>query len=196
MNPNTGSSPLFSSTPSRSPDAQLIFRIRRRGDIVVASARGEADAFTLALWRQKVREAVDAAAAACGALIIDATRLDFLSLRTLASLAEDADVYLRDGIEICLVTTDLRLARLACGDTRTARLSVRSTVVGALTALQLHKQTAPSIIRPLPYRTPQTTPDRPGIERDGHVHYLARRNQPGHPDDPPDTMNLTSLPHY
>lgn len=107
------------------------------------SARGEADAFTLSLWRQKVREAADAAAAACGALIIDATRLDFLSLRTLAALAEDADTYLRDGIEICLVTMDLRIARLACCDTRTARLPIRSTVVAALTTLQLHKRIIP-----------------------------------------------------
>lgn len=154
MNPNTGffsaSSTLSSSAPPRSPEDQLVFRIRRRGDIIVVAVRGEADAFTLPLWRQKVREAADAAASACGMLIIDATRLDFLSLRTLVSLAEDADAYLRDGIEICLVTTDLRIARIAGGDTRTARLSIRSTVVSALSAPQLHKQTVPSVIPSTP----------------------------------------------
>jgi anti-anti-sigma factor len=186
MNPNTGFSPVSSvlslSTPARSPDDQLAFRIRRRGDIVVASVRGEADAFTLALWRQKVREAVDAAAAACGALIIDATRLDFLSLRTLASLAEDAETYQRDGIEICLVTPDLRLARLAGGDSRTASLFVRSTVVGALTALQLRRQTASSTMSSRLRPTPRNTLDEPEIEPDGHVCCPARPNHPTHVD--------------
>lgn len=187
MNPNVSTAPV-SSTPAirrqmRTPDQQLAFRIRRRGDIIVLSARGEADAYTLPLWRQKVREAIEAARAARGALIVDGTRLDFLSLRTLAALAEDAAWCRRDGVEICLVTADPRLARLAGGDPRLAQLIVRSTVVGALTAFELHRRSTPAVVRLPRYRPPQITPEEPDFEHEVHLRLLAGGNDPGHADD-------------
>ncbi|MGI5218109.1 STAS domain-containing protein [Nocardia sp. CA-290969] len=168
------------SAPSgrRSPDQQLAFRLRRRGDIVVLAARGEADAFTLPLWRREVRKAVDAAAAESGALIVDTTRLDFLSLRTLATLAEDAHTYRENGVAICLVAPDPRIARIAAADPRTARLPVRSTVVSALTALHPHRRTARHSTKREPYRTPQITPPEPEpwITHDRVLRDLSRRN--------------------
>ncbi|WP_040795907.1 hypothetical protein [Nocardia higoensis] len=139
MNLKSSSSPFLSvnsaTAPSRSPDHRLISRTRHRSGVVILSVRGQADAFTLPLWRQMVREAADAAAKAGGALIVDAGRLDFLSLRTLGDLVEDAGAFLREGVRTCLVTTDRRIARLLADDPRTAPLIVRSTVVSAHTAL-------------------------------------------------------------
>ncbi|WP_280256534.1 STAS domain-containing protein [Nocardia wallacei] len=157
MTPSAGSYSISARPPTwsaRSPEDQLFFRLRRRGDIVVLSVRGEADAYTLPLWRRQVREAAQTARTACGALIVDATTLDFLSLRTLAALAEDAAAYRREGVEICLVTTNLRIARLACSDARTARLAIRSTVVSALTAFELRRRPGHSAARPRTHRTP------------------------------------------
>ncbi|WP_280502764.1 STAS domain-containing protein [Nocardia farcinica] len=117
------------------PETRLVFRTRHQHDVVVLSVRGQADAFTLSLWRQRVREAAEAAAKAGGALIVDIGRIDFCSLRTIGALVEDAGAFQRDGVRTCLVTTDLRIARLLAGDSRTAPLIVRSTVVSAYTAL-------------------------------------------------------------
>ncbi|MEV0108238.1 STAS domain-containing protein [Nocardia sp. NPDC050799] len=157
--PPTSASP----PPSRSPGDQLIFRTLRRGEIVVLAVRGEADAFTLALWRRKVREAVDTATTGCGALIVDAARLGFLSLRTLEALAVDAEQYRRDGVEVCLVTGDPRIARFAGTDPRTASLPIRSTVVAAVTALRPRSETATP--GPGRFRAPLITRDEPGIDR-------------------------------
>ncbi|MGW5751191.1 STAS domain-containing protein [Nocardia rhamnosiphila] len=133
--------PPFSSAPWRLPRDQLSFRIRRRGEIVLLAVRGQADAFTLALWRQQVRAAADTVTASKGALVVDATRLDFLSVRSLAVLSDEAHEYRRDGIEIFLVTAEPAIARIARADTRTALLPVRSTVVSALTAVHLRDRT-------------------------------------------------------
>ncbi|MFQ6230784.1 STAS domain-containing protein [Nocardia sp. NPDC002869] len=153
----------ISPLPSRSPGDQLTFRTLRRGEIVVLAVRGEADAFTLALWRQKVREAVYTATTGCGALIVDATRLGFLSLRTVEALAVDAEQYRRDGVEVCLVTGDPRIARFAGTDSRTASLPIRSTVVAAVTMLRPRPETA--AIGPGRFRAPLITRDEPGIDR-------------------------------
>lgn len=183
MNPHVSTAPV-SSTPSsrrymRSPDQQLAFRIRRRGDIIVLSARGEADAYTLPLWRQQVREAIEAARTARGALIVDCTRLDFLSLRTLAALAEDARRCRGDGVEICLVTSDLRLVRIAGADRRFAHLAVRSTVVGALTVFELRKRNTPSVVRPPRYQPPRILPEEPESEPEVRLRLLSGGNAPG-----------------
>lgn len=146
--------PPSASAPWRSPCDQLSFRIRRRGDIVLLAARGQADAFTLALWRQQVRAAADTVTGPRGALVVDATRLDFLSVRSLAALSDEAQEYRRGGIEILLVTAEPVLARIARADTRTARLPVCSTVVSALTAVHLR------------YRTPEVVSEEPGPQRD------------------------------
>ncbi|WP_280369585.1 STAS domain-containing protein [Nocardia wallacei] len=180
MTPSAGSYSISTTPPTwfaRSPEDQLFFRLRRRGDIVVLSVRGEADAYTLALWRQRVREAAETARAAGGALIVDATTLDFMSLRTLAALAEDAAAYHREGVELCLVTTNLRIARLACSDSRTARLTIRSTVVSALTAFELRRR--PGLATARPYRAPQIT-DEPGAEQLRHLG-SSRRHGSGSP---------------
>ncbi|MET8795956.1 STAS domain-containing protein [Nocardia sp. NPDC004568] len=145
--------PPSASAPWRSPRDQLSFRVRRRGDVVLLAVRGQADAFTLALWRQQVRAAADTVTTSRGALVVDATRLDFLSVRSLAALSEAAREYRRDGIEIFLVTAELAIARIARADTRTARLPVRSTVVSALTAVHLRD------------RTPEVVSEKPGKER-------------------------------
>ncbi len=180
MNPNTSSSSFPSahaaSSYTRTPEQRLLFRVRRRGEIVVLSVRGQADAYTLALWRQQVGKAVETAAAERGALIVDTTRLEFLSLRTLAALAEDAQHYRRDGVEICLVTPNPRIARLAGADPRIAHLAVCTTVVGALTSLQLRRRTERPPDRPRPYRTPQITREEPETEHDRLLRELARRN--------------------
>lgn len=123
------------TAPTGSPDQRLAFRIRRRGEVVILSALGQADAFTLSLWRQTVREAADTAAKAGGALVVDVGGIDFLSLRTLGALVEDAGTFFREGVRTCLVTTDRRIARLLAQDPRTAPLIIRSTVAGAHTAL-------------------------------------------------------------
>ncbi len=179
MNTDTSSSSFASAhaaSATRSPEQQLLFRVRRRGEIVVLSVRGQADAYTLALWRQQVGKAVETAATGRGALIVDTTRLDFLSLRTLAALAEDAERHRRDGVEIYLVTPNPRIARLVGADPRIARLSVHSTVVGALTALQLRRQSEHRPARPRPYRAPQITREEPDTEHDRLLRELARRN--------------------
>ncbi|MFI5717719.1 STAS domain-containing protein [Nocardia sp. NPDC051750] len=165
---------------ARTPADQLIFRIGRRGDIVVLTARGEADAFTLPLWRRTVRAAADTASGAGGAVIIDAIRLDFLSLRTLAALAEDARAYRRDGVEIYLVTRGLHIARIAAADPRTAHLDVRSTVVGALTAIQLHRRTAPTPGPPSSYQPPRIVPEPARDAIRGRTHFRAGETVPGH----------------
>lgn len=180
MNADTNSSSFASahaaSSYTRSPEQQLLFRVRRRGEIVVLSVRGQADAYTLPLWRQEVGKAVDTAAAGRGALIVDTTRLEFLSLRTLAALAEDAQRYQGDGVEIYLVTPNPRIARLAGGDPRIVHLAVCTTVVGALTSLQLRRQTEGRPARPQPYRPPQITREEPDTEHDRLLRELARRN--------------------
>ncbi|MET8799440.1 STAS domain-containing protein [Nocardia sp. NPDC004568] len=180
---------LTSPSPSRSPGDQLVFRTLRRGDIVVLAVRGEADAFTLPLWRQKVREAVETASAGGGALIVDAGRLGFLSLRTLAALAADAAAYRRDGVQVCLVTGDARLARLAGADSRTASLPIRSTVVAAVTALSRRPETTAGG-GPGRFRTPIVTRDEPGIDRPA---YRAGEIVAGHAGLP-DTVIGTAMP--
>lgn len=180
MNADTSSSSFASadaaSSSTRSPEQQLLFRVRRRGEIVVLSVRGQADAYTLSLWRREVGKAVETAAAGRGALIVDTTRLEFLSLRTLAALAEDAQRYRRDGVEICLVTPNPRIAHLAGGDPRIVHLAVCTTVVGALTSLQLRRQTERRTARPQPYRPPQINREEPDTEHDRLLSELARRN--------------------
>ncbi|WP_280402774.1 STAS domain-containing protein [Nocardia carnea] len=179
MDPNTSFS-AFSSTPSppgrRRPEQQLVFRLRRRGEVVVLAARGEADAFTLPLWRAQVRKAAETAAAGAGALIVDTSRLDFLSLRTLAALAEDAQTYRSTGVGLCLVAPDPRIARIAAADPVTARLPVRSTVVAALTTL--HLQPPGSGSAPQRYSPPQITPPDPEVwtTPDRVLRHLSQRN--------------------
>ncbi|MEU4314928.1 STAS domain-containing protein [Nocardia sp. NPDC024068] len=174
MKPSVGSSSFSSASPvvpGRSPEEQLVFRTRWRGEVVVLSVRGQADAFTLPLWRRQVRQAAEAAAGA--GLIIDATRLEFLSLRTLAAVADDAHRYRADGLEVCLVATDLRTARLAAADPRTAHLQVRSTVVSAMTAIQLNRRTLSAAGRHRTNRTPRIAPDEPKAVPNGRAHYRA-----------------------
>lgn len=179
MNTGTSSSSFASAhaaSSTRSPEQQLLFRVRRRGEIVVLSVRGQADAYTLALWRQEIGKAVETAAAGRRALIVDTTRLDFLSLRTLAALAEDAQRYRGDGVEICLVTPNPRIARLAGGDPRIVHLPVCTTVAGALTSLQLRRQNEQQPARPQRYRTPQITREEPDTGPDRLLRELAQRN--------------------
>ncbi|MEV3964533.1 STAS domain-containing protein [Nocardia sp. NPDC050193] len=160
------------ASPGRSPGDQLVFRIGFRGGVVVLAARGHADAFTLPLWREQVAETAEVAAGGEGALIIDATRLEFLSLRTLAATAEDAYRYRGEGVEVCLVSPDPELARLAAGDTRTAALPVHYTVVSALTAIQLRRRTTPFTGR-RPYRAPEIAPTVPRSGQNGRVRVRA-----------------------
>ncbi|MEV0104867.1 hypothetical protein AB0H42_00790 [Nocardia sp. NPDC050799] len=169
MNP-TSSSFLSCTLRSRDPGVQLSFRTHRRGDFVVLSARGEADAFTLPWWRHSVRAAAEVAATAGGVLIIDATRLDFLSLRTLAAVAWDADRYRRVGVQICLVSSDSRLTRLAGRHQQTARLLMCSSIVSAFSVLQLHKRAEPRSY-PLPAVAAETE----------HDHHPARGSAPDLP---------------
>lgn len=176
---------------SRSPGDQLTFRRLRRGDVAVLAVRGEADAFTLPLWRQKVREAVDHATTGGGALIIDTTRLRFLSLRTLEALAADAAGYRRDGVEICLVTGNPRLVRLAGTDPRTASLPIRSTVVAAVTVLRPRPETA--VRKPRRVRASLITRDEPGGHRPA---YPAGDIVPGHETGFPGTVSGTAVPRH
>lgn len=174
MKPTVASSSFSSASPvspGRSPGDQLIFRTRCHGEVVVLAVRGQADAFTLPLWRQQVRHAAEAVAVA--GLIIDATRLEFLSLRTLAAVADDAHRYRHDGVEVCLVTPDLRIARLAACDPRTVHLQVRSTVVSAMTAIQLNRRTTSATGRRHTDRTPRITPDEPKSVPNGRAHHRA-----------------------
>ncbi|WP_063058751.1 hypothetical protein [Nocardia sienata] len=96
--------------------------------------RGEADAFTLGLWQRSVREAL-AVVAPGGTLVLDASRLDFLSLDTLAAVADMAEACSGDGTTLCLITRNPRIPALASRHPRTAGLPIFSTVVGALAAL-------------------------------------------------------------
>ncbi|TLG05374.1 hypothetical protein FEK35_19655 [Nocardia cyriacigeorgica] len=125
------------------PKDRLVCCRRSRGRSVVLSVRGEADAFTLAVWRQEIAEAAEDARAKGGGLIVDTTRLNFLSWRTLAALAEDAARFGRDGVPVCLVSTSSTVFRLAAVDPRVARLPIHSTVVSALTRLELGRRGAP-----------------------------------------------------
>ncbi|MBF6478473.1 STAS domain-containing protein [Nocardia cyriacigeorgica] len=125
------------------PKDRLVCCRRSRGRAVVLSVRGEADAFTLPLWRQAVAEAAEDARAKGGGLIVDTTRLNFLSWRTLATLAEDAERFGRDGVPVCLVSTSSTVFRLAAADPRVGRLPIHSTVVSALTRLELGRRGSP-----------------------------------------------------
>ncbi|WP_063058238.1 STAS domain-containing protein [Nocardia sienata] len=146
----------------------MSFRVRRRGDIVVLAVRGQADAFTLALWRQQVRAAADTVTSPHGALVVDATRLDFLSLRSLAALSDVAAQYRRDGIDISLVTGDPAIARIARADTRAALLPVRSTVVSALTAVHLRHRPPEVVSDGSGTGCPARTRELPGTGVTGH----------------------------
>lgn len=181
---------------ARAPGDQLSFHIRRRGETVVLGVRGEADAFTLALWRQRVREAADMAADAGGALIVDAGRLGFLSLRTLAALAADSAGYLRDGVRTCLVIDAPRIARLAGADPRTAALPIRSTVVGALTALNLPRRTTGAPMVTGQYRTSWIAPDVPATGHTGPTPHLVAEPAPESAACPPRTGAGTGVPHH
>lgn len=203
MNPTVAASPI-SATPSavgsapansRAPGDQLSFRTRRHAEAVILTAYGQADAYTLRLWRDEVREAVEEAARTDCAVIVDAGRLEFLSLCTVEALARDARQYRRNGTEVCLVTTDLHIACLAAGDSRTADLPVRSTVVSALTAIYLRKRTTHATSRPSPYRVPQIIPDQYGTPHSGRTHFLPGETIPGHGDLPP-TVTATPLPSH
>jgi len=81
---------------------RLFSRLRRRGPALVLSPRGAADAYTLDLWRCAVREAVDTAAASACALIVDTSRIDFLSCRALVVLAEEAGRAAERGVPVSL----------------------------------------------------------------------------------------------
>lgn len=199
MNPTAATAPrsTTASAPtatSRTPREQLSFRTRRRGGAVILSARGEADAFTLPLWRDIIGNAAEEAARTGGAVIVDTCRLDFLSLRTVAALAEDARRYRHHGADIYLVTTDLHIARLAARDQQTTDLPVRSTVVSALTAIRLRKPTAHTTGRPSPYHPPQITPEHRGTTYSGRTHYLAGEMIPGRGNLPP-TVTAAPLPN-
>lgn len=175
MKPTVNPVPISTDPPAlpgRSPGDRLVFRIGFRGGVVVLAARGHADAFTLPLWREQVGATAEVAAGGEGALIIDATRLEFLSLRTLAATAEDAYRYRGEGVEVCLVSPDPELARLAAGDTRTAALPVHYTVVSALTAIQLRRRTTPYTGR-RPYRAPEIAPAVPRSGQNGRVRFRA-----------------------
>lgn len=185
-------SPVSSALPSRSPGDQLTFRIGYRGGVVVLAARGHADAFTLPLWREHVGEAAEMAAGEEGALIIDATRLEFLSLRTLAATAEDACGYRDEGVEVCLVSPEPDIARLAAGDPRTAHLPVRSTVVSALTAFQLRRRATPSAGR-RPHGVPEIAPDVPRSGQNRRVRFRVEGPAPG-ADEFPRAGVPTSVP--
>ncbi|NKY59049.1 STAS domain-containing protein [Nocardia flavorosea] len=198
MNPTVDDSPIPStsaSTPanSRLPGDQLSFRTRHRGEAVILSARGRADAATVPLWRTEVREAVEEAVRTGSAVIIDAGGLEFLSRHTVAALARDARRYRQNGTEIVLVTTDLGIAHLAAGDARTVDLPVRSTVVSALTAIRLRKRATYATSRPSPHRTPQITPEQHGAPHSGRTHYLPGEIIPGRGDLRP-TVVATPLP--
>ncbi|NUS94828.1 MAG: hypothetical protein HOQ36_20855 [Nocardia sp.] len=177
----------------RSPEERLTFRVRRRNDVVVLVVRGEADAFTLPLWRQRIGDAAAAAADVGAALIVDAGRLDFLSLRALAALAEDSAAHLRNGIRICLVIDNIRIARLADTDPRTAGLPIRSTVVGALTTLQLSERTADTVPSVPASRTPWITPDVPARTAERRAQYRAGQVIAGH-DDATDAVAAATMP--
>lgn len=180
MTPNTSvlsfSSAHSVSSYPRSPEQQLLFRVKRRGDIIVLSVRGQADAYTLQRWRSEIGKAVETAAAAGGTLIVDTTRLEFLSLRSLAALAEDAERYRGDGVEICLVTANTRIARLADIHPLMAYLPVRSTVVGAETSLRSHRQAGHQPVRPHLPRIPHTVPGQPEAEPVRPLSALVRRH--------------------
>ncbi|MGW0177944.1 hypothetical protein [Nocardia sp. NPDC003345] len=184
-----------SAAPSRSPGSQLTFRLRLRGDTVVLAVRGAADAFTLPLWRQKLRETAEAIPATGGALIVDAGRLEFLSLRTLAALAADAEYFARSGVRICLVTGDRRMGRFATRDPRTATLPIRSTVVAAQTLLKPSRRGAPPPdSRPRP-RIPQITADESGNTGTRPPHYLAGQTIAAPGDGHRGTVATRSMPY-
>lgn len=194
MNSDAGTSSATSPAgPPRSPSDQLFFRQRHREGVRILSVHGEADAFTLPLWRHRVREAADLAATENGALIVDATRLRFLSLRTLAVLAEEAQRCRRDGVVLCLVTTELRVAAIAAGDARATHLLVRSTVDSALTAIRFQQHRTPSAARRPFYRVPEITPDGASAGHSGRMHYRAGETIPGH-DGLPGAVATTAMP--
>lgn len=187
--------PESSAARFRSPDSQLTFRLRLRGDTVVLAVRGEADAFTLPLWRQKVRRTAESIPGAEGALIVDASRLEFLSLRTLAALAADAEYYAHTGVRICLVTGDRRMGRLAARDPRTASLPIRSTVVAALTLLKPSRRGAVSPDNRRRPRTPQITADESGTTGTRPPHYLAGQTIAAPADGHSGTVATRSMPY-
>ncbi|MGK8524053.1 STAS domain-containing protein [Nocardia asteroides] len=128
-------SPAVDEVPD--PRARLSSSLRRQGPAVVMSTRGTADAFTLEVWRRNIRRAVECAeASACG-LVVDTTKLEFLSCRAVSTLAREAARCRGRGTPVSLVSPIPAIARIAAADPVIARLPIHSTVVSALTALRL-----------------------------------------------------------
>ncbi|WP_157106585.1 hypothetical protein [Nocardia arthritidis] len=139
------------------PRTRLSSSLRRQGPAVVMSTRGTADAFTLTVWCQDIRRAIECAEASSCGLVVDTTKLDFLSCRALLALAREAVRSRGHATVVSLVSPSRTIARIASADPVIARLPVHSTVVSALTALRLHPPH-----RALPRTARTTTPSKPG----------------------------------
>ncbi|MBF6169289.1 STAS domain-containing protein [Streptomyces gardneri] len=119
------------------PRTRLSSSLRRQGPAVVMSTRGIADAFTLNVWQQDISRAVECAEASSCGLVVDTTKLEFLSCRAVKTLAREADRCRSGGTSVSLVSPSPAIARIAAADPVMARLPIHSTVVSALTALLL-----------------------------------------------------------
>ncbi|MGQ4616152.1 STAS domain-containing protein [Nocardia sp. R7R-8] len=120
------------------PRTRLFSRLRRQGPAVVMSARGVADGFTLQTWAGDLREAMECAETSSCGLVVDTTKLEFMSWRALYLLAQYAAACRSSGVAVRLVSRNSTIAKIAPSDPVTARLPVHSTTVSALTALRLH----------------------------------------------------------
>ncbi len=151
------------------PRTRLFSRLRRQGPAVVMSARGVADGFTLQTWARDLREAMECAETSSCGLVVDTTKLEFMSWRALYLLAQDAAACRSRGVAVRLVSTNSTIAKIAPIDPVTARLPIHSTMVSALTALRLH---------PLPPRRADSATRRVTARND-RVH---RAHRPGPAD--------------
>ncbi|MEU5761372.1 STAS domain-containing protein [Nocardia sp. NPDC047648] len=145
------------SNKNADPRTRLSSSLRRQGPAVVMSTRGTADAFTLAVWCEDIRRAIECAEASSCGLVVDTTKLEFLSCRALLALAREAVRCRGHATAVSLVSPSPTIAKIASADPVIGRLPVHSTVVSALTSLRLHPPR-----RALSRTARPTAPSKPG----------------------------------
>ncbi|MGH3525501.1 MAG: anti-sigma factor antagonist [Mycobacterium sp.] len=119
-----------------SPDAaasRLQIEVDQRGCAVIVHARGELDAYTMPIWRRVTREA-SAQATPPGPVIVDISRLDFISCGALVALALDADVCRARRINLIVVSRASTVHRIVAATDLDARLPIHSSTESALLA--------------------------------------------------------------
>lgn len=121
----------FARKESPGVAGRLQVDLDQRDRAVVVQACGEVDAYTLSAWRRIIEEAT-AHVGASQALIIDATRLEFIAWCALAALGNQADACRECGIEMFVVSRASIVHRIVAATDLSKRLSIYPSSEDAL----------------------------------------------------------------